>query len=239
MSANFTKKLTNVTLVDQMMMSLMKMPHDKPRMGAVTGPSGFGKTMACSRAAQTFRAVYVHLGKSWTIKHMLERLVTEAGASPHGTIPQLMGQLCAALDYNPRPVIIDESDFLLNFSGGPHYLREIYDTACVPVILIGEEKLLSNLTPYERVKNRIGPMVKMQPASLADARALADCHYPNLQISDQLLDRVRKETGGRAQRIVANLYNIEQQAALEQWEKVDLKTWGARPIHAGPHPIAA
>jgi len=107
-------------------------------------------------------------------------------------------------DHPHRPLIIDEADKLVD-KGLIEIVREIYEHAQCPVLLIGEELLPKKLLRVERVHNRVLEWFPAVPCDLADARHLANLYLKGVSISDKLLDTVRAAAKGRARRIVVTL----------------------------------
>ncbi len=180
-------------------------PH-LPNIGVFSGFSGYGKSMAAQYCWNRTGALFVEVFDFWTRKKFCQALLAELGvARPRGTIGDMMDEIIARLGDDPaRPVIIDEADKLVD-KGMIELVRDINKAAQVPVLLVGEELLPQKLEQHERVHNRVLEWVLAQPCDLADARALADFLYPRLGISDELLDLIREQTGGKARKIATTL----------------------------------
>ncbi|WP_417691520.1 AAA family ATPase [Roseibium sp.] len=186
-----------------------------PGLGVFNGPSGFGKTYAAIYAMNITRAPRLEVGDSWTKKKFLENLLREVGVEPgRASIADLTEMAIEALaDDFDRPLIIDEADKLVD-KGMIELVREIYEHAQIPVVLIGEELLPQKLAKYERVHNRVLCWVQAEPCDLEDAAALAELFCPELSLSEDLLQLVIDKSGGRARRIAINLDQIARDVAL-------------------------
>lgn len=210
-------------------------PH-LPNIGVFSGFSGYGKSMAGMYAWNKTGAVFVEVFDFWTRKKFCQAVLAELGVvKSRGTIGDLMDEIIARFGETPeRPLIIDEADKLVD-KGMIELVRDINKAAQVPVLLIGEELLPQKLEIHERVHNRVLDWVLAQPCDLADARALAGFLYPKLDISDELLDRIRAETGGKARRIASTLNEAASFAANHAIDNLDLANFQGR-IFTGETP---
>ena len=115
-------------------------------------------------------------------------------------------------------------------------VRELHMVSEAPIILIGEEALPAKLKRFERVHNRILVWVPAQPASITDARQLAEMYVDGLVIADDLLAHVVEQRRGRIRRIVSNLEQIQQVAVRDGIETADRSWWGDRSLDTGEAP---
>lgn len=210
-------------------------PH-LPGIGVCHGPSGFGKTYASIFAQNAFRAVRVEVGDSWARKTLLTAILRELGSAKRGTVADLSEAVIMQLgDDVRRPLIIDEADKLVD-KGMIELVRELHEHSGAPVILIGEEKLPSKLLGVERLHNRVLDWLPAQPCDFEDARALADAFSPTVALSDDLVEAIRLQSGGRARRIVVNIALVTEAARNKAAVTFDLKDWSGRAFYTGEPP---
>lgn len=187
-------------------------PH-LPGLGVFHGHSGYGKTYAAIEVQKTTQSLYVEVGDSWTKKTLLQKILKEADVVKHdqpvrGTIPELMEKAINALvDAPDRPLIIDEADKLAD-KGNLEIIRELHDFGRAPILLIGEELLPQKIQHLERVHNRVLEWVPAEPCDEEDARTLANMFAPNLELSDDLIEKLVAVTRGLARRINVNLEHM-------------------------------
>lgn len=198
--------LKNVASCLALVDALVHRPAHLPSIGVFSGFSGYGKTMAAQYCWNRTGALFVEVFDFWTRKKFCQAILAELGVPrPRGTMGELMDDIIARLGDEPsRPLIIDEADKLVD-KGMIELVRDLNKAAQVPVLLVGEELLPQKLETHERVHNRVLDWVLAQPCDLDDTRALAAFLYPKLPIADDLLDRIRAETGGKARRIATTL----------------------------------
>ena len=210
-----------------------------PGMAALYGPAGYGKTTAALAIANENRSYFVQMRSAWGRKALLEKILIEMGAKPHGTIPQMLDQVCEQLATSRRMLMIDEFDHCVRNDSMVELVRDIYEGSQATVLLLGEEMLPQKLKRWERFHSRILSWIPAQPVSLPDARALAPIYCPQIRVGDDLLDHLVKLASGSVRRVSVNLAAIYEAAAVEGWDAVSLKEWGNRPVYTGEAPRRA
>lgn len=221
-----------LALVDQ----LVTRPAHLPSIGVFSGFSGYGKSMAAQYCWNRTGALFVEVFDFWTRKTFCQAVLAELGVHrPRGTIGDMMVEIIARLGDDPaRPIIIDEADKLVD-KGMIELVRDINKAAQVPVLLVGEELLPQKLEAHERVHNRVLDFVLAQPCDLADTKSLAAFLFPKLSITDELLDRVRMETGGKARKIATTLNAAEHFARTQGLAELTVENYRGR-IFTGETP---
>lgn len=221
--------LKNVAAAMVLLETLISRPTGLPGLGVMSGPSGFGKTIACQYAQNELGAIYIEARNFWSRKTFCEQLLVELGVPrPRGTIPNMMGEIIAIVGNEPdRPLIIDEADVLVDIKA-IELVRDLYETTQVPILLVGEELLPQKLAEFERVHNRVLDWVLAEPCDADDTAALAAIICPKLTLSDDLLEQVRLQAEGRARRIVVSLHDVAQFARREGAASLDASTYSGR-----------
>ena len=217
----------NVALCMALVTKLQKRDPHLPGVGVFHGFSGYGKSYAAIYTQNKTGAYYVEVGDSWTKKTLVQKILFEAGADTRGTIADMTDRVINTLGQDPdRPLIIDEADKLVD-KGIIEIVREIHEASQAPVLLIGEELLPGKLMNVERMHNRVLDWVPALPCDFEDARALADLFCDNIEITDELLKEIVRQSDGRARRIVVNLAKVAEHARLHGENIVDLATYDA------------
>jgi len=230
--------LKNVTALWTLVNRLQQRNDDLPGFGVFHGPPGFGKTKAAIYVHNKCQAPILTIGESWTRKKFLEKLLGELHVGKvRGTVADLTEQAILRLGENPdRPLLIDEADKVID-KGWIELIRELQDNSNTPIILIGEEDLVSKLKSTPRVDDRVLDWVAAQPCDLDDTRKLATAYAPQLQIADDLLELVRIESGGVARRISTTISHIREFAQTTGLTSLSRGNYGGR-IHTGKAPKA-
>jgi DNA transposition AAA+ family ATPase len=224
-----------------MTMRLIERDPDDDGIGVCAGPSGYGKTYASIFARARTGAKRVEVGDSWTRRTLLRNILHEFGISvkrSNAALSDMAQEVIAALGDDPRrPLIIDEADKLVD-KKMIELVRELHDSSHAPIILIGEERLPDKLLGVERFHNRVNDWMQAQPCDLEDARALVDAIVSQVTITDDLLDMIRQQSGGRARRIVRNARRVAEFARNRGFKTVDCAAWGSEPLYTGEPPHA-
>ena len=193
-----------------------------PGIGVFYGRSGYGKTFSAIYAAMKYRAYYVQIKSVWTRKRFCQAILQEmgAGALAEGkTIPDMMDIIGDQLSKSERPLIIDESDFLVQ-KNMIEVVRDMHESSMGTIILIGEEGLPGTLKRFDRVHNRVLDWVNAQPSSMDDTRLLAAIYAKGIEIDDNLLLKIHKETRGCTRRVCVNLDQVREYSMVHGLTKI-------------------
>lgn len=229
--------LTNMSLALRTLMDCMSAGRDTPRLGAFFGYSGYGKTVAAGFAAARTNAFYVCAKSVWTQRTLLEAIASELGITKMArTAPAILAQVIEQLTIFPRPLVIDEMDFLVKRQA-VEIIRDIHDSTSIAIMMIGEEDLPAKLKEWERFDNRIRVSTAAQPASDEDTLKLRDHYCLSARIADDLALRFKQACRGCTRRIVTNLIEADAIARDERQANADLAWWGSRPIMNGDLPV--
>ncbi len=229
--------LKNIELLSKAVDDVIRSPIHLPKMVTLSGFSGYGKSFAAALVANKYRCFYCEIGSSWSIGYLLESILKEMGINPPAkhSIAKKVETVIENLIRENRPLILDEFDKMAKNERTLEIIREIADKSSIPLILIGEENLPALLDRVERFSNRILSWVRAEPVSLEDAKKLAQL-YCKVKIQDDLLQKLVAKSQGRVRRVCVNLNNIQNEAKVNGWTEIDLKTWGTREIYTGIYP---
>lgn len=229
--------LRNVASMVTLAKTLLERPaYSSSGFGVMSGPSGYGKTVAATYTVNRLEAIYVEVREFWTRKAFCAALLRELEREPKGTISAMMEEISFVLGSSAgRALIIDEADKLVD-KGMIELARDIQEMTGAPVILVGEELLPKKLQRYERVHNRVLSWVLAEPSDSEDARTLADLLCPGIEIADDLLAKIVAKTGGRTRRIANTLHEIDIRARAEGRRDYDVASYGG-PIETGEAPV--
>jgi DNA transposition AAA+ family ATPase len=226
--------LRNVSLFSELTDRVQRRQHGLPGMACFYGPSGLGKTHSAIYAANRHRAFHVQVRSVWTRRTFCSETCLEMGIVPARTIPDMVKQIGSELAMSRRPLIIDESDFLVA-KGMIEIVRDLYEGSYGAIILIGEEQLPHKLKAWERVHGRMLDWVQAQPASLADARHLARLYCKGIEVDDDLLTELFEKSGGSARRICVNLDRVREAALTAGLPRIGRAGYD-RPFFTGAPP---
>lgn len=229
--------LTNMSLALRTIMECEEAGSDSPRMGLFYGYSGYGKTVAASFVAARTGAAYIAAQSVWSQRSLLEAIAEELGITRlEKTAPKILRQIVDQLNHEPRALIVDETDHVVN-KRSIEIIRDIHDSTQIAIMMIGEEALPAKLKEWERFDNRILIATAAQPASIADAHKLRDHYCTRVRVSDDLAELFQHRCKGITRRIVTNLRAAQRAAAEEGVGAIDRAWWGNRSILNGDLPV--
>ena len=232
--------LANIAVSERAISRALGRGLHQPGLVVMYGPSGYGKSMASAWVTARNRAYYVQASDFWTKKVMMQDILRALGLQfkPADTVADMARMAAAQLEQSGRPLIIDEFDYVAD-KNLVESVRSIYESSRAAILLIGEEALPQKLKKWERFHGRILDWFPAQPASIEDARELARLYCTHVNVADDLLEKLVEKARGSVRRISTNLETIQEEAMGMAWDKVDLATWGNRPIHTGEPPRRA
>ena len=216
-----TAPLRNVQLMLKLADTLINRNVNLPGLGVFSGPSGYGKTIAANNVRNTRRAHLIEVRSYWTQKAFAEGLLNALHVhSTKGTIATMISQATRILGDEPdRLLIVDEADKLIG-KGMIDIIRDIYEEAQIPIIMVGEEVLPQMLEAHERTHNRVLSWVLAELCDRRDASNLAKLFCEGIGVHDDLLEEIITQTGGIARRVVTTLNQVNEQARNQGLEQI-------------------
>jgi len=169
MKKNFVRT-ENVKNFISIMNSLQNKPEGVPRMALVYGEPGLGKSRTALWWSVKNDAVYIRSSNMMSGRWFLEELVEELGESTLYKSSDLFNQEVTQLTQYPRPLIIDEIDYLLSDSKAIETIRDIYDRTEVPIILIGMNKANKKFIRYRHIYDRFSEILKFESFSFEEVK---------------------------------------------------------------------
>lgn len=233
---NSVAPITNVAVCQHTIRQITERDDHLPGMGVFYGPSGYGKTIAAAYCAHRERAYYIQCQSIWTKRAVLESILLEMGMSPDKTIYKMMLQVQENLALSNRLLIVDEMDHIVE-KKSVEIIRDIYEGAQTPILLIGEERLPAKLEKWERFHRRILEFSPAQPASQNDAQIVARQYSPSVVIESDLLNHLVALARGSIGRVCVNISRIAKFGKSEGLDTVGLQEWGERPLYTGRAPV--
>ncbi len=228
--------LANIGIIEMAVARLGSRGPNDPGMMVISGPSGYGKSVAAAYARARHHAYYYQVDDFVTRKSLLVNLCKTIGLAvegrpPRGTVAELADIVAAQLHAAGRVLIIDEFDFIID-KRLVMSIFSLYEKSRASIICIGEETLPAKLAAWEKFDGRILDTLYAEPVSLEDARTLARHKYPDLKIEDDLLAHLVKLARGSVRRVNNNLGLIHSTALSEGMNSIDLATWAERPLQS-------
>lgn len=204
--------------------NLINRPYGTPGLGLIYGRPGLGKTTAVTWFVNQVNGIYVRAMRCCTPLSLLldicaelnVRDPSEPGSAPRFEMPRnsrdAVHVITKIMAEDERPLFIDEADYLMGREDLVETVRDIHDVSTVPVILIGMDKINTNIESYPQFAGRVMEWVEFKSCQLGDARKIVDDMCDEFQVADDLLIDLVEAAKGEIRRIVTGLHQLEKQA---------------------------
>lgn len=229
--------LRNVSAMIQLLEKLDSRSDGISGIGVYYGFPGWGKTTAAIHCNLQSEARMVTAAPFGGKKFFCDALKVELGLAKGGTVATMMEEIIEALVIAGQPLIIDEADFMVK-ANMLDLVRHIHDMSSVPIILIGMEQLPIKLAKFEQFHSRVLYWVDAQPATIDDVRQLAPIYAPDAVIAADLMEMIRKHSGGSIRRMANNLTRANELSFELAKPSIGLVDWGKRGFDTGVTPQA-
>ncbi|MCG9722142.1 ATP-binding protein [Shewanella sp. Isolate7] len=227
-------EVKNVLSCLELMENLQGRSSITPGIGLVHGPSGFGKTTTMCWLINQLgarNASYVRCYATDTPSSFIARIMEELGADMLYPLRKSVDFIVNRMNERQLPLFIDEADHIVGQSRIMETIRDLYDATELPVILVGMEEIARRISHRKQLFNRVSEWVEFQPADLEDVHEFASQLLDDrVQVAEDLLEHIRKRSGGEVRRILTALEKIERSALANDLDFVDLDAWGEQPL---------
>lgn len=224
-------KVKNIFKLSEASQALLTRAPGTPGIGVIDGPAGYGKTKATTWLSMQVPCIHVRALALWTPSAMLCDMLAELRLPDGGSCAQMIRRLVNGLTPG-HTIFIDEADYIARSTRLVETLRDLHDIALCPVILIGEEELLTKLAHLRRFTSRVAQHVTFEALDLDDTRVLAR-ELCEVEIKPDLVERIHVTTGGNIRNIVVSLQNAEQRARARGKSAIGIEDIGHKPLFTG------
>ncbi len=197
-----------------------------PAIAMFTGVAGLGKTTAGSWLFVQADGVLVRCMMSDTLGTFLERLAQELGLEQRQRKAEMLKFIVHELAVTGKPLFIDECDYIAERRDVLETIRDIYDLANVPIILIGYNLLPKKVKRLEQLYSRISQHVEFKPADMDDIITVNQELVTDTIISTDLLEMLLTASAGNFRRIHTGLNSIEAYARTNGLKSISADQWG-------------
>lgn len=201
-----------------------------PAIGIFSGKAGNGKTTAGGYLFVNANGLLVRCLKADTLGTFLERLAAELGIDKRHRKVDMINFIVNELSIHRNPLFIDEADYLADRTEVLETIRDIYDLANIPIILIGYEKLPTKIKKLPQLYSRVAEHVTFEKADLDDIQVMSETLVEHTQLSDDLLTELLTFSRGNFRDIHTGLVNVEKYAKTNELKDIDINQWGDQPF---------
>ncbi len=175
--ADFQFVETNVAL---QVRDAIKFGTTLKRMVIITSPPGDGKTEALRHYATTAQTIYLTGRSTMNTLNLLIELAERMKVSTKNNADTILRRLIMAFAEKPRTLVIDEAQHLRVRSLDA--LRAIWDACHIPIILAGNDELISTMQSDQRMQQFLSRLqhFRVQRISFEDAKNLIAQRFPGM-----------------------------------------------------------
>lgn len=193
----------------------------KGRIGMMVafGPPGTGKTETGLWYAAKKSLPYVRAKDISSRRGLLSNIVTELGEAPAFRSDTLFDQAVEQLLSTPRPILIDEVDYLVR-GGMVEILRDLNDITNSPIILMGMEHADKKLKRFRHLYDRVSAVVKFDLFDKDEISNLAD-QICDVKLSSSAVDFIHKQSQGKLRLTTTWMARAEKIARLNELDQIE------------------
>lgn len=175
----------------------------------VEGEPGLGKSRALQWYSVQKDAVLVRAKAGWTIPWMLKDICYALDLDPRHSSTLMFDQIVNECVMRNPLLIVDEVEHAARKIKTLETLRDLTDISGVTLIAAGMKGIRQKLKAHKQVYNRIADVVEFTPATVEDVRLLCT-ELAEVEIADDLVVRIHKETGGIFREVLNSIARVEQ-----------------------------
>jgi DNA transposition AAA+ family ATPase len=200
----------------EVMMDALALADGEECFGMVYSRAGRGKTRTSQWYSAHHDCVYLRILTIWRSGE-LDFLKSFCKAlnilSPPGRKGPAFAAIVDNLIKNPRPVFLDEIEKMPQVF--LKVVQDITDCARIPIILIGEEELVSYMKQNRRVWSRTFQQMEFKPIEIADI-IMYGGESAGLKLSIPVAQMMHKASGGDFRLVKRDLLGMAQAANANQ-----------------------
>lgn len=224
-TANYMKLVESLS-------NLRNLPETAPRMGLAYGNYGLGKSMGLERVSAQLSAVLLRAKQTWSKSSLLAELCNELLLDTKGHSPAMYERVKQTLIIEPRVIIIDEVDALLNAGKMPvlELLRDLHDETQIILFFVGMKEAQAKFRRYRHYYSRIIEFVKFEGICKKDIDSY--CSLSSVKIEDDLRDFFAKRYPNLRQLKVL-LLRLENWCDMNGLDSIDLARFKSSGVEHG------
>jgi hypothetical protein len=201
-----------------------------PAIAMFTGDAGLGKSKAGEYLFIEADGLLVRCCRADTHGTLLQKLANELGLEHRKSKKDMQDFIVNELATLNKPLFIDEADYLVNNIAVLEGIRDIYDLANVPIILIGYAQLPRKVKRLPQLVSRIAQHVEFQSADFEDIYTMSQSLVDGTNIQQCLLVELLSVSRGNFRHIHTGLSTIERFAISNELSTINAEQWAQRPF---------
>jgi len=211
-------KTKNVKKFVALMAELQKLPPNIPKLALVYGDYGLGKSQTIQWWADKNDSVYVRATQGMTSRWLLSDIAEELGEEPFWHTQETFNLIENHLRQNPKVIIVDEVDYLIEKST-IETLRDLHDKTGCPIVLVGMGAADKKLARYPHLVDRLYKTMKFEQFNSDDIREII-LQLTDLTFSDDAVEYLATRTN-QFRQLVKLINKIEKLSETNRIEELD------------------
>ena len=203
-----------ITLMDE----LQKLPFNIPKLALVYGEHGLGKSQKIQWWADKNDSVYVRATQGMTSRWLLSEIAEEIGEDPFWHSQETFGLIENHLRQNPKIIIVDEIDYLIE-KHTVETLRDLHDKTGCPIVLVGMASADKKLSRYPHLVDRIYKSFMFEPFDSNDIKDILT-ELTEISFTDEAVNYLATRTN-QFRQLVKLINRIEKLAKTNQIQTLD------------------
>lgn len=199
----------------------------------VYGDPARGKSTIVDRWAVEKSAVYLRAKEQWTPTFFMAELAEKLHTEDAGRAKDRFQHVVAKIGREQISIVIDEVQHALRDNAAVlEVLRDITDlTESVAILVAGVENVQKRLErpQFKQIASRIFDRVEFAPNSVDDT-VLACRELAEVEIADDLVTEIHRQSGGLMRGIVNAISKVEQLAERNKLQRVALADMAGREL---------
>lgn len=208
----------NVKKFVALMEEVKQLPANIPKIVLVFGEYGLGKSETIKWWTFKNDCIYVRANQGMTSRWLLSEIAEELGEEAFWHIQDTFNLVEQKLKQNPKPLIIDEVDYLVT-NNVIEILRDLHDRTGCPMILVGMVNIDKKLSRYPHLKDRIYKAFKFEPFGKQDIKQILS-ELSEIPITNDGLEYLTKRHN-QFRQIVKLINKIEKLAKTNELKELN------------------
>lgn len=208
----------NVVNFVSLMNELQNLPPNIPKMALVYGDYGLGKSETIKWWTFKNDCVYVRATQGMSIRWLLSEIAEEIGEEPFWHSKETFELIENHLFNNPKTIIIDEVDYLIE-KKTIEVLRDIHDRTDCPLVLVGMDQVDKKLSRFPHLVDRIYKKFKFETYDTNDIKKIFS-ELSEIPITDDGLEYLATRTN-QFRKIVKLVNRVEKLAKTNQIKELN------------------
>ena len=188
------------------------------KLALVYGEHGLGKSQTIQWWADKNDSIYVRATQGMTSRWLLSEIAEELGEDPFWHNQETFGLIENHLRQNPKTIIVDEIDYLIE-KHTVETLRDLHDKTGCPIVLVGMGAADKKLARYPHLKDRVYKELRFEQFNQDDISDILN-QLTDLSFTEDAINYLATRTN-QFRQLVKLINKIEKLSQTNQINELD------------------